>query len=105
VSSSRQDKFIGFKNLKYDNDSKMQDTMTNVLSINRHSMLTPARYSINNEIKIMNSEFRDGLTVMQTRKKKNLPMVNPQLFNYIDNSRYYNNLGDNRSSRIAAIKI
>jgi len=82
----------------------MQDRMTNVLSINRQSMITPVRYSINHEIGIMNSEFRDGLTVVQTRKKKNKPMVNPQLFNYIDNSRYYNNLGDNRSSRIAAIK-
>ncbi len=71
MSSTRQHRFIGFKNPNHDNDSKMQDTMTNFLSINRHSILTPARYSTNHEIGIMNSEFRDGLTVMQTRKKKN----------------------------------
>jgi len=33
--------------------------------------MTPARYSINQEIRIINSEFRDGLTVMKTNKKKN----------------------------------
>ena len=32
--------------------------------------MTPARYSINKEIRIINSEFRDGLTVMKTNKKK-----------------------------------
>jgi hypothetical protein len=77
VSSTRQHRFIGFKNPNNENDSKMQDTMTNLLSINRHSILTPARYSNNHEIGFMNSELRDGHTVMQTRKKKNQPMMNP----------------------------
>lgn len=33
--------------------------------------MTPTRRLNNQEIAIVNSEFRDGLTVMQTRKKKN----------------------------------
>jgi len=49
----------------------MQDAKTNYLSINRQSIMTPTRRSNYQETGFVNSEFRDGLTVMQTRKKKN----------------------------------